>query len=266
MESQINGIPVFHIDEGERSAPPVVFVHGMTFDHRMWLPQIETFSRDHRVIAYDLRGHGKSGAGDGQFTYRHLADDLAALLDHLVIEKAVLCGLSMGGAVAFRTFEIYPERVSGLVLCDTSCFADTNESRQRRELTIQSIKRDGLKPFTDIFVPSVFAAATFERHPEVIASIRETILSSSPLGICGALLAQMGRTDTCSTLAEINVPTLFMVGSEDALTPPSVVEDIHSQVQGSGFRVIPGAAHIPNLENPEAFNRELRVFLESMKG
>lgn len=264
MEAPVNGISVFYVDEGKHDALPIVFLHGMAFDHQMWQPQIQAFRDEFRVVTYDLRGHGRSGDGDGQFTYRHLADDLAALLDHLRIEKAVLCGLSMGGAIAFRAHELHPDRVRALVLCDTSCFADTNESRQRRELTILSIKKHGLRPFTDIFVPSIFAPSTFQRSPDVIASIRETILSSSPLGICGALLAQMGRTDTCATLEEIDVPTLFMVGSEDALTPPPVMEELHKQVSGSVFRIIPDAAHIPNLENPRAFNRELRAFLHSL--
>ncbi len=282
MEAPINGIGIYYVDTGKdagrpsgedakdagkrEASPvvPVVFVHGMTFDHAMWRPQMDLLESRRRVIAYDLRGHGKSGVGDGQYTYRLFVEDLRSLLDHLGIEAAVLCGLSMGGAVALRTAELYPERVRGLVLCDTTCKPDTDESKQRRESAIQSIKRDGLAAFADAFLKTVFAPGSFSVHAETIESIRETMVSSSPLGLCGALLAQAARTDQCRRLDKISVPALLVVGSEDTLTPPSLMREMHERIPKSEFHVIPDAAHVSNLENTAEFNRVLVDFLDKI--
>lgn len=264
MEASINGIKINFIDSGKKDGLPILFIHGMAFDHGMWLPQVEAFKQEFRVIAPDLRGHGKSGAGDGQFTYRQLAEDILGLLDFLDIEKAVLCGLSMGGAVCLRTFEFRPECVLALVLCDTTCDPDTEESKKRRELAIESIKKDGLAPFADGFLKTVFAASTFEKHEAPVEKMRNTILASSPLGLCGALLAQAARTDLCPVLPEIRVPVLVIVGTEDSLTTPDTMEKMAGRIPSSRFRAIPGAAHVSNLENPAVFNSELSDFLKRL--
>ncbi len=263
MEAMINGIRLHYLDIGKPDGMPVMLLHGMTFDHTMWHPQIEILKQQYRVVAPDLRGHGRSEAGDGQFTYRHFVDDLVALLDHLGIEKVVLCGLSMGGAISLRTVELHPERIRALILCDTTCHSDTNEARYRRENAILAIKKDGPAVFADSFLQTVFAPRSFEIHAEKIDRIRKTILSTSPLGICGALLAQAARSDTCGTLGKISVPVLILVGSEDTLTPPGVMRAMHEHIPGSEFHVISGAAHVTNLENTEEFNRYMLEFLDN---
>lgn len=260
----INGVRIGYIDRGNKDGLPIVFMHGMAFDHQMWTPQIKLFENGFRVVAFDMRGHGRSEAGDGQFTFRHLAEDCVGLLDHLGIEQAVLCGLSMGGAVAQRVFELHPEPVRALVLCDTTCQADTDDSKKRRELAIQSIKKEGMGPFTEGFLKTVFAPANFSKHGEAIEKIRGIILSSPPIGICGALLAQAARTDLCRMLFQIDVPTLVMVGAEDSLSTPDMMETMAESIPNAHFRVIPEAAHVSNLENTEEFNRELQAFLRSL--
>jgi len=262
MHRIFNNNKMFFVDRGNPAGIPVVLVHGMTFDHRMWLPQIRALKKSgYRVIAYDLRGHGNSGVGDGQYTYGMLVEDLLGLLDHFELDRAVLCGLSMGGAVVLRFMEMHPERVRALILCDTRTEADSDETRRWREQAIASIKKEGLVPFTEQFLRSVFAAGSFEAWPESIDLIRKTILRSSARGICGALLAQAARTDTSAVLSRIRVPTLFLVGSEDVMTPPEVVRSLHVRAPGSEFAVIPRAGHAPNIENPEEFTRKMLEFL-----
>src|SRR2546427_11481610 len=102
MNVSINGIDSYFIDAGDPTAQPVVLIHGFPFSHEMWNQQIELLKKDYRVIAYDVRGHGRSGVADGQYTIEFFVDDLIGLMDHLKIEKAVMCGLSMGGYVALR--------------------------------------------------------------------------------------------------------------------------------------------------------------------
>jgi pimeloyl-ACP methyl ester carboxylesterase len=111
----------------------------------MWQSQIQMLNESYRVVAYDLRGQGRSDTGDGQFTIEFLVDDLIALLDILKLKSAVLCGLSMGGYVALRASERYPDRVSGLILCDTKSEADTNESKLARTESIKAVKKDGVR-------------------------------------------------------------------------------------------------------------------------
>lgn len=265
MKATLNQIPINYVDSGPGQGLPVVLIHGMALDHQMWLPQIQALETGFRVVASDLRGHGRSGAGDGQFTYRQLAEDVLGLLDLLEIDKAVLCGLSMGGAVCMRIFELHPERVLALVLCDTTCDPDTEESKKRRELAIKSIKKEGLAPFADLFLKSVFAPSSFKKHKDSVEGMRDTILSSSPLGICGALLAQAARTDICPILQEINVPVLLMAGADDSLTPPGMMKKMAGSIPGARFKEISNAAHMANLENVEEFNRELLAFLGGLR-
>lgn len=264
MEASVNDIRTYYIDVGNPKGLPIVMVHGMTFDHQMWLPQVEALKSKYRVIVYDLRGHGKSDVGDGQYTHRQFADDLVALLDYLNIDRAVLCGLSMGGAISLRTVGLYPDRVRGLILCDTTSEADADESKAAREKTIQSIKKEGLKPFADQFIKNVFAPESFTVHAEVVESVRNVILSSSPLGICGALLSQAARINTTPTLSKIRVPTLLLFGEKDRLTPVEIAKAMRDKIPGSQLRVISEAAHVSNLENPEEFNKHLLKFLEKI--
>jgi 3-oxoadipate enol-lactonase len=264
METIFNVEEIYYIEEGKEDGLPVVLVHGMVFDHRMWLPQIEALRKSFRVIAYDVRGHGKSAVGDGQYTYRMFVEDLVALLDHLQIERAVLCGLSMGGAIALRTVELFRDRVHALVLCDTHGAADSNEAKFWRELAIKTIKRHGLEAFADDFVRKVFAPGTFSSRPEIVDMIRSTVLGTSPLAACGALLAQAARTDTTSTFTQVNVPTLLLVGEEDNLTPPSLMFSMHEKIRESELRIISRAGHVSNLENAEEFNGHLLRFLNGL--
>lgn len=265
MEAILNGNNVYYIEKGDPASLPVVLVHGMMFNHHMWDPQIEALSKDYRVIAYDIRGHGKSGVAGGQYTYRMFVEDLRSLLDHLQIDQAVICGLSMGGAVSLRFVELYPHSVRALVICDTTSKADTNEAKYRRENAIHSIKRYGMQSFVDGFVESVLDTDTLIRRSDLVALVRNMILTTSPVGACGALLAQAARTDTSDTLERINMPAMVIVGERDSITPPDVAQSMHQRIPNSEFHVIPDAAHVTNLENPEVFNEHLTMFLEKLE-
>jgi len=264
VEAVVNGIKMHYLDVGNPDALPIVLLHGMTLDHRMWNPQIEVLKENYRVITYDIRGHGKTDIADGQYTYRMFADDLIALLDYLQVEKAVLCGLSMGGAIALRAFELYPERIRALILCDTRSEADSNETKYWRENSIKSIKQSGLEQFTDEFIETLFSAETMKNQPETVKFTRNTILSSSPLGICGVLLAQAARTDMSHSIQEINVPTLILIGENDDFTPISSSETMNERIPDSELVIIPRAGHLSNLENIEEFNKYLFEFLEKL--
>lgn len=262
MNILVDDTVISYFEYGSTQGLPVIFIHGFPFSHRMWEPQIHELPKDIHAVTYDVRGHGLSGVGDGQFTLELFVDDLIALLDHLRIEKTVLCGLSMGGYIALRTVERHPDRIKGLVLCDTKSGTDTNEEKIRRTGSIKTVKSSGVSAFTDNFVKAVFWAKTFERNPGVIEFIKELIRTNSTLGICGTLLALASRTETTQGLSSINVPTCIIVGEYDLRTPPSCAQEMHNTISGSELHILSNAGHMSNLENSKDFNKILIAFLK----
>jgi 3-oxoadipate enol-lactonase len=264
MKIRLNGIQINYTERGLPNGLPVVFIHGFPFSHEMWEPQMRALPNNIRAVTYDVRGHGASDVSDGQYTIELFVDDLIALLDHLVIDKAVLCGLSMGGYVALRAVERHPERIRGLILCDTKSEADGNEAKVKRTATIKTIKSAGVGAFAEEFVKMIFAAESFRTNADAIALITRLITANSPLGICGAALALAARTDTTAALSSIRVPTLVLVGEHDVLTPPAAARQMNDQIKGSELRIIPKAGHMSNLESAYAFNGEMQAFLQRL--
>jgi 3-oxoadipate enol-lactonase len=229
----------------------------------MWKAQVESLQRNgFYVITYDLRGHGKSDVGDGQYTIELFVDDLISLLDHLKITKVVLCGFSMGGYIALRAIQRNPERFSALILCDTTSHSDSNEAKLRRDAVIKTVKKDGVKPFAEEFLKAVFSEQSINTKQNVVEEARKIILSNSSLGICGALLAMASRTDTTESLSKINVPTLILVGEHDITTPLAAAKTMHEKIQNSKMHVINNSAHMSCMENPDQFNEYLAKFLK----
>jgi 3-oxoadipate enol-lactonase len=264
MKTFLNDFTVNYIERGMPQGIPVVFIHGFPFSHEMWGPQFNVMPNNIHAIAYDVRGHGSSDVGDGLFTIELFVDDLIALLDYLFIEKAILCGLSMGGYIALRTIERHSDRVRGLILCDTKCEPDTDSAKIKRATTMKSIKAEGVRIFSENFVRTIFMEKTFETNPGVVGFIKQIICANSPRGICGTLLALASRTDTTSALPSINIPTCILVGEQDTLTPPANAQSMHKLIAGSELHVLPSAAHMSNLENTQDFNDRILTFLKKV--
>jgi 3-oxoadipate enol-lactonase len=262
MKIVLNDVAINYDERGMPQGLPVVFIHGFPFSHEMWEPQMNVMPNNIHAIAYDIRGHGSSEVGDGQFTIELFVDDLIALLDQLLIEKAVLCGLSLGGYIALRTFERHPDRVRGLILGDTKSEPDTNAVKIKRTNTMKEVKAAGVETFAENFVKAIFWEKTFERNPSVIAFIKQIICANSQRGICGTLLALAARTDTTPALSSINIPTCIIVGEHDKLTPPTDAQTMHTMIAGSELHILSHAAHMSNLENVQEFNERLMAFLK----
>ena len=141
IEITVNDLTVSYNDEGENGAPVIIFIHGFPFNKSMWDKQLKALKENYRVIAYDVRGHGNSDAGKGDFSIELFANDLLSFMDALKIDKAMLCGLSMGGYIALNAVEKYPDRFDALILSDTTCVADTPEAKEKRMKAIESIKK-----------------------------------------------------------------------------------------------------------------------------
>ena len=262
METTLNGVRHYYYSVGPDTGCPILFLHGFPFNSDMWTPQIRRFSDHTRCIAYDIRGHGRTDIGDTHYTLEFFVDDLVALLDFLHVQQAIVCGLSMGGYIALRAIERYPQRVCGLVLCDTRSEGDSNEAKVKRSEAIQRLKAD-LTQFTDGFLKTALAEATFQNQPSVVEQIRNMILLNAPPAMAGTLLALAARTDTTAILPRIQVPTLVLVGAEDRITPPEVAQRMSTQIPNAKLQVIPNAGHLSNLENPAVFNTALASFLQT---
>ncbi len=265
MRLMAGNVGLDFVVEGPRTGPPIVFIHGFPFEKSMWQPQADVLKRDYYVVRYDVRGHGASDVGEGQYTVEAFVDDLEALLDHLRIQRAVVAGLSMGGYIALRAIERMPDRIRALVLCDTRSEADSNEGKVRRAQQVKSLKTAGLRAFADQFLTSVLSPKTFERRPDLVERLRAGIEATSPLAVAGTLIALAARTDTTPALFGIKVPTLILVGQQDTLTPPSAANAMKEKIPGAELHVIPEAAHLSNLENTDEFNARLTAFLARLR-
>lgn len=267
MLAAVNGINLYYTDIGRPDTMSILFVHGFPFSSDMWKGQIQMIQsrkKNFRIIAYDLRGHGKSDIGDGQYTIELFIDDLIALLDHLQIEKTILCGFSMGGYIALRAIERNPDRVKALILCDTMSAADSNEAKIRRANSVKLVKKEGIERFAEGFLKAVFTPVTLQSKPDIIDEIRRIIPSNSPAGICGALIAMAARTDTTESLYKINVPMLVLVGEQDTVTATSAAKIMQEKIPNAKLRIIEQAGHMSNLENVARFNQHLAEFLDGI--
>jgi 3-oxoadipate enol-lactonase len=247
---------------GSADGLPLVLIHGFPFNQAMWNPQVRSLAGCARIITYDIRGHGSSSVGDGQFTVEMFVDDLVALLDSFSIKQAVLCGLSLGGYIALRAIERFPERICGLILCDTKSEADSNEAKIRRTAMIKAVKTEGVRIFAEEFVKTVFWERNFERSPQTIDFIKNIIRKNSSLGICGTLLALASRTDTTHILSSIGIPACIITGEYDRLTPVTTAQDMHRAIKGSELYILSNAGHMSNLENTQDFNESIIAFLK----
>lgn len=255
----VRGISIAYEDAGD--GPAVLLIHGHPFDHTMWRPQIEALARTHRVIAPDLRGYGQSSVVAGVTLLEEFARDLAALLDALGIETTVVAGLSMGGQIAMAFVQLFPERVSALVLADTFAQLDLPAQRTGRFETADRIVREGMKRYAAELLPKMIAPASARAHPEVAEHVLRMMRGTDPVGAAAALRGRALRPDYIPLLPTIHVPTLVVVGSEDEFTPVADAERMHAQLPRSSVVVIDGCGHMPNLERPDEFNRHLGAFL-----
>lgn len=249
-------------DEGPAEAPVIIFIHGFPFNKSMWSIQMEALKASHRVIAYDIRGHGNTKSEKIDFSIDLFAEDLINLMDTLKFDKVVLCGLSMGGYIALSAVEKYPQRFDGLVLCDTQCIADTPEAKEKRMKTIESIKSKGIENYADESIKNFFASESYSTKQKEIAAIREMIVNTSEESLCNTLIALSKRYETCSNLENIKMPVLIMVGKEDKITPPEASQFMHEKIKGSTISIIENAGHLTNLENPIEFNHQLKKFMQ----
>jgi len=244
--------------------PAVLFVHGYPLDRTIWAHQVASLE-GFRRIAPDLRGMGQSDAPDLGYSMGMYAADLAALLDTLEVDQVVLCGLSMGGYVAFEFLRRWPERVRGLVLLDTRAGPDSAEGKRARDAAAAVARERGAEAIAGAMLSQVLAAETTTRLPEMAERVRALMAATPVAGVVGALAAMRDRPDSTPLLPTLtDLPTLVIVGEHDELTPPEQARAMAGAIPRARLVVVPGAAHLPPLERPDETTRMLREFLTTL--
>ncbi len=261
MKAAINGITVGYDDEGTGD-DVLVLVHGHPFDRTMWRPQVDHFSTSGwRVIVPDLRGYGESTVVPGLTPLSTFAQDVVGLLDHLGVERFVLGGLSMGGQIVMEVQRLFGSRTRGLLLADTFAQGETPQGRATRNAMADRLLDEGMSGYADEVLTKMVAPYNVEALPEVADHVSRMMHNAPPEGAAAALRGRAERPDYTELLGTIAVPTLVVVGIDDEFTPVSDAEYLHERIPGSALVVVHGAAHMPNLERPEAFNKALDELL-----
>jgi pimeloyl-ACP methyl ester carboxylesterase len=276
----VNGTEIWYVDRG--NGLPLVLIHGFPLDHTMWTDLIDALagaSQDAsaqalspvfpiRILAPDLRGFGRSPlgpTGDAKVTMDQFADDLAAWLDALAIREAVVvCGLSMGGYIAFQFWWKFAARLRGLILCDTRAVADTPEAAAGRRSMAERVLREGPAPLVETMLPKLLAETTLRQRPELVERLRGMIGAGNPQGAAAAARGIAERPDMTASLARIRCPTLVVAGQHDAISPPAEMRNLAAAIPGAKFVEIPAAGHMAPMENPLAVSGAMREFLEGV--
>ncbi len=256
----VNDFNLSYDDLGEAGIP-VIFLHGYPFSKAMWKQQLEFLQATNRVIACDVRGFGKSTYEQSSLSIDLFADDLLTFMYKLHIEKAIICGLSMGGYIVLNAMKRFPGHFEALILCDTQCIADSPAVKEKRYKVIDDINVNGVKNFNEEFIKSVFHKDTLSNKKELVETLRTVVFANSQQIITAGLVALAERSETCSTLGAIDIPTLILCGREDEVTPLAQSDFMHQLIEGSIMHVIDNAGHVSNLEHPDEFNQQVLDFL-----
>lgn len=257
MKINANGIDINYLIEGE--GPWVTLSHSLACNLHMWDEEAKRLSKHYKVLRFDTRGHGASGAPAGAYTLELLADDLHALLQTLGVKSTHFVGLSMGGMIG-QTFALkYPGEFKSLALCDTTSRYPTEAAGLWAE-RIKTVEAQGMEPLVESTLARWFTEPFRKAHPEAVQKVAAMIRSTPTLGYIGCSHA-IPKINLTSRLKEIHCPSLVIVGKDDPGTPVAMAEEIHQALPGSKLVVIPSAAHLSNLEQPDAFNQALANFL-----
>jgi pimeloyl-ACP methyl ester carboxylesterase len=257
---RVNGVRVAVEDVGD--GPAILFLHGFPHDSSLWQHQMAGLNGFRRV-APDLRGLGRSDAPESGYSMATYAADLRSLMDRLVLDRVVLCGLSMGGYIAFECLRLFPERVAGLVLIDTRAEPDSDAGRVSRDALIAELRTGGTAVLPGALLSKQLSPTTVERQPDVVSQLRRMMLSAPLSGAIGALEAMKQRADSRPLLPSLGrIPVLVICGEDDVLTPPDAARAMVDAIPGAELELVTEAGHLTPLEKPELVTTRLHRFLD----
>jgi 3-oxoadipate enol-lactonase len=232
---------------GKRGSPALAFTGSLGTDLTMWLPQADVLKPHFCTLRYDVRGHGASEVPPGPYSMDDLGSDLVALLDRLGIERASLCGLSIGGMISMWVAAHAPERVQRLVLCCTSAKLEPAESWLERAAIVRA---EGVEAIADVVLGRWFTPAWAAAHPDVIERMRATLIATPREGYAGCCEA-IAAMDLTPVLPSISAPTLVISAAEDPSIPPEHGRRIADLIPGARFELVENARHIASIEQAD---------------
>jgi len=254
----IDGIRFRVLVEGAEDAPALMLSNSLSSNLSMWDPQMPEFLKRYRVVRYDHRGHGGTDAPAGPYSMERLAQDAVDILDALGIARAHWCGLSMGGMTGMWMLTHHSERIDRAVLANTAAYMGPPELWQGR---IQTATEGGMAALVDGTIERWFTPEFRERDPETIARVRAMILATPAqgyMGCCGAIRDM----DQREAIRDIASPALVIIGAKDPATTPEAGAVLTDAIKGSQSLTL-DAAHLSNLEQPDAFTKAVVAFLEN---
>lgn len=233
----------------------LLLVHAFPLDARMWRPQVDAID-EVPVVAPDLPGFGAAGPSGEVMTMAEAAASCLGALDEAGVDRAVVCGLSMGGYVAFELWRSARPRIAGLVLANTRAGADAPDGAAGRRALAERLRAEG-----NVLVEAPPPLLSETAPPELVERVRGWIADQDAGAIAAAALGMAERADSTPDLAGIDVPTLVITSEQDRLIPPDVSSPMGEQIPGARLEVLAGAGHLSNLEAPERFTELLREHL-----
>jgi len=236
---------------------PLVLLHAFPFDGQMWTATAQALSSRCRVMVPDMRGFGESTLGDGAPSIADMADDVAAMLDGLGIQRLTVGGLSMGGYVALAFAARHPARLERLILADTRAAADSQAARAGRADALALVEKEGVAALVERQLGALLSPAASEAVREQVRSLGK----QSREGVKAGIRALRDRPDRQAELTAIRCPTLVIVGKEDKISPPAEMSVVASAISGARMVEIAGAGHLSNLENPNDFVSAIANFI-----
>lgn len=245
------------------SGIPLLFIHGWPHDRTLWAAQWSGLQTQARCLAPDLRGFGDSSLAPPH-SIEQYADDLAAFLAMIGVERALVCGLSMGGYVALSMLRRHRALFRGLILTSTRATADTPEARDERTRLIAFVEENSVEALAARQLRAMVGETTFNSRPDVLEALRQLMAVAPREGVVGGLRAMAERRDSTDLLAGIDVPTLVVSGTEDTVTPPAEMRALAEAIPGSRLEVIESGGHVCAYERPAAFNHVVGEYLASV--
>jgi 3-oxoadipate enol-lactonase len=242
---------------GDASKPAIIFSNSLGTNYQIWQPQINFFKKNYFIVCYDTRGHGASTAPQGPYSIEQLGTDVVNLLDHLNIQKANFCGISMGGLTGQWLAIHHPERFNHVIVCNTAAKIGQEQAWNDRA---QLVREQGLKPIAETAASRWFTEPFIRSNTAIVESLSDDLGAGSPEGYASCCEA-LAKADVREQLKNIKVPTLVVAGQKDPVTTVADAQYIINNVRSSSLFEI-NASHISNIEQPRAFNQAMQSFLQ----
>lgn len=251
-----NGLTVGYTNSGTGTATPIVFLHGVGSDRSVWRPQMESFSKERRAVAFEYPGYGDSETAPEAMTRDDYATTILAAMTELGIQEAHVCGLSLGGVVAIAMHHAWPRRIKSLILADTFADHPDGQGIYERGVAASADLRAMAENRVDVLLAQPADPAV---RAEVIGTMARIDPEAYRIGARAVWLAE--QRDRAQA---IRVPTLVLCGAEDRITPPALSTALAKLILGAQCELIEGAGHISNLERPDDFNLLVGAFIRGV--